>query len=210
MMRHPVAWSINTTAARRRHLRGQHRSVVSPRSRWRAACRTIRAAVAATDRGGSQPGRRTARESNEERAGVDPVAAATAGFGGRWQVAVPERLAGHGARRPGACASDADEPVLRIAPRHLSYRAHEGPMKAVVVRGNSRMALIAGLPGAGATWLSTTDSPLSLDGRRCVDTRSGRQRLRHRSRTPAGAPSHPPSMPAASSGVAHSPRQETS
>jgi hypothetical protein len=83
-------------------------------------------------------------------------------------------------------------------------------MKAVVVRGNSRMALIAGLPGAGATWLSTADSPLSLDGRRCVDTRSGRQRLRHRCRTPAGAPSHPPSMPAASSGVAHSPRQETS
>ncbi|WP_182333788.1 hypothetical protein [Stenotrophomonas acidaminiphila] len=128
--------------------------------------------------------------------------------GGR--VAVPERITGHWAARPGACAPDADDLVLRIAPRHFACRESDGPITAVVLRGDTGMALIAGLPGEGGTWLSTAGFRRSADGRRRVAPRTGRQRPRYRRRAPAGTPSHSPSMPAAPSGVTHSPRQETS
>lgn len=210
MMRHPVAWSINTTAARRRHLRGDVATSYrrGPGGRLHAAqyaLRWPRPTAAGRNRVAGLPGR-----AMKNVPGLTP-----------WLLPLPA-LAGDG-RWPCRSASpgmgpDAQAPARRTRtslssasrPATSATGANEGPMKAVVVRGNSRMALIAGLPGTGATWLSTADSPLSLDGRRCVDTRSGRQRLRHRCRTPAGAPSHPPSMPAASSGVAHFPRQETS
>lgn len=82
---------------------------------------------------------------------------------------VPDRFVGHWAGSPESCRSDADDLVLRIAHHRISYWESEGPIKAVVVRGDTEIALISELSGEGETWLSTAKFKLSRDGRRLVD-----------------------------------------
>lgn len=78
---------------------------------------------------------------------------------------VPARFVGLWAGSPDACGSDADDMVLRIAPRHIAYWESEGPILAVVVQRNE-IAVISELSGEGETWLSTATFTLSDDGRR--------------------------------------------
>ncbi|WP_282275766.1 hypothetical protein [Stenotrophomonas sp. PS02297] len=87
-------------------------------------------------------------------------------------AAVPDRFLGHWAGSPDSCGSDADDMVLRIAPRHISYWESDGPIRAVVTRGDGEIALISELSGEGETWLSTANFKLSRDGRQLIDDTS--------------------------------------
>jgi hypothetical protein len=82
---------------------------------------------------------------------------------------VPSRFVGQWAGSPDSCGSDADDLTLRIAPRHITYWESDGPIKAVVVRADTEIALIFELSGEGETWLSTAQFTLSRDGSQLVD-----------------------------------------
>lgn len=85
---------------------------------------------------------------------------------------VPTQFVGHWAGSPDACDSDADDLVLRVGASHISYWESEGPIRAVVSRGQNEFALIAELTGEGETWLATARFTLSADGQRLVDSTS--------------------------------------
>jgi hypothetical protein len=82
---------------------------------------------------------------------------------------VPSRFVGQWAGSPDSCGLDADDLTLRIAPRHITYWESDGPIKAVVVRADTEIALIFELSGEGETWLSTAQFTLSRDGSQLVD-----------------------------------------
>lgn len=54
----------------------------------------------------------------------------------------PERLVGQWAGSPDSCGSDTDDLTLRIARNHITYWESNGPIKAVVVRGDTEIALM--------------------------------------------------------------------
>ena len=97
-------------------------------------------------------------------------------------VAVPDRFVGHWAGSLDSCGSDADDLILRIAPHHIAYWESAGPIKAVVVRGDTEIALISELSGEGETWLSTAKFTLSQDGRQLIDntTVPGQELVRYK------------------------------
>jgi len=82
---------------------------------------------------------------------------------------VPDRFVGQWTGSPDSCGSDADDLTLRIAPGHITYWESDGPIKAVVVRGDTEIALISELSGEGETWLSTAQFTLSRDGSQLID-----------------------------------------
>ena len=96
-------------------------------------------------------------------------------------VAVPERFLGAWASSPASCGSDADDLVLRLAPRHISYWESGGPVRSVVMRGDE-IALIVELSGEGETWLAAAKFKLSPDGRMLTDNTSipGKKIVRYR------------------------------
>uniref|UniRef100_UPI003F7EB286 hypothetical protein n=1 Tax=Xanthomonas sp. 0924 TaxID=2835534 RepID=UPI003F7EB286 len=96
-----------------------------------------------------------------------PMLLAHAGSG---KTTVPDRFVGQWAGRAESCGSDADDLMLRIAPGHITYWESDGPIKAVVVRGDAEIALIVELSGEGETWLSTAQFTLSPDGMQLADT----------------------------------------
>ena len=83
---------------------------------------------------------------------------------------------------PDSCGSDADDLTLRITPRHITYWESDGPIKAVVVRGDTEIALISELSGEGETWLSAARFTLSKDGRQLIDSTTvpGRELVRYK------------------------------
>jgi len=95
---------------------------------------------------------------------------------------VPDRFVGRWAGSPDSCGSDADDLTLRIAPHHITYWESDGPIKAVVARGDSEIALIAELSGEGETWLSTAKFTLSRDGSQLIDntTVPGKELVRYK------------------------------
>jgi len=103
-------------------------------------------------------------------------------------VTVPTRFVGNWAGSPESCGSDADDLVLRLAPRHISYWESAGPIRAAVVRGDE-IALIAELSGEGETWLSAIKFELSPDGRMLIDRASvpGNEVVRYRCSESTGA-----------------------
>ena len=100
---------------------------------------------------------------------------------------VPERFVGTWAGAPASCGSDTDDLALRLTSRHLTYWESDGPIRAVVVRGDE-IALIAELSGEGETWLSTAKFELSPDGRTLKDNISipGKEVVRYRCSGPVG------------------------
>ncbi len=96
-------------------------------------------------------------------------------------AAVPERFVGTWSGSPTSCDSDADDLVLRLSSHHISYWESDGPIRAVVVRGNE-IALIAELSGEGETWLNTAMFKLSQNGRTLTDNISipGKEVVRYR------------------------------
>ena len=105
---------------------------------------------------------------------------------------VPDRFTGLWAGSPDACGSDADDMILRIAPDRIAYWESDGPIKAIVVRGDKEIALISELSGEGETWLSTAKFTLSQDGRRLIDNTSvpGQQFVRYKCSGAVGARSN--------------------
>ncbi len=103
-------------------------------------------------------------------------------------VAVPARFVGNWAGSPAACGSDADDLVLRLTSRHISYWESTGPIRAAVARGDE-IALIAELSGEGETWLSAIKFELSPDGRVLTDRISvpGKEVVRYRCSGSIGA-----------------------
>ena len=95
---------------------------------------------------------------------------------------VPDRFVGRWAGSPDSCGSDADDLTLRIGPRHITYWESDGPIKAVVVRGDTEIALISELSGEGETWLSTALFTLSRDGSQLIDntTVPGKELVRYK------------------------------
>ena len=96
-------------------------------------------------------------------------------------VAVPERFVGTWASSPASCGSGADDLVLRLASRHISYWESQGPIRSVIVRGDE-IALIAALSGERETWLATARFKLSPNGRMLTDSISisGKEIVRYR------------------------------
>ena len=105
-----------------------------------------------------------------------PLWAGAAGFH------VPDPFVGYWAGSLDSCGSDTDNLRLYIDRHHISYWESEGPIKAVVVRGNNEIALIAELSGEGETWLATARFELSPDGKRLIDSTSvtGEDVVRHK------------------------------
>ncbi|MDH5821703.1 hypothetical protein QFW77_01665 [Luteimonas sp. RD2P54] len=101
---------------------------------------------------------------------------------------VPDRFVGRWAGSPGACDAHIDDLILRIAHHRIAYWESEGPIEAVVVRGDE-IALISELSGEGETWLATAKFTLSADGDRLIDRTSapGRELVRHRCESASGA-----------------------
>ena len=95
---------------------------------------------------------------------------------------VPARFIGDWAASPQSCGSGTDDLALRITYNRIRYWESEGPIKAVVVRGNADIALITELSGEGETWLATATFKLSRDGRKLVDvtTVPGREIIRYK------------------------------
>ncbi len=95
---------------------------------------------------------------------------------------VPDRFVGQWAGSPSSCGSDADDLTLHIAPHHITYWESDGPIKAVVVRGDTEIALIVELSGEGETWLSTAQFTLSQDGGQLIDNTTvlGKDLVRYR------------------------------
>ncbi len=95
---------------------------------------------------------------------------------------VPNRFVGQWAGSSDSCGSDADDLTLRIAPHHITYWESDGPIKAVVVRGDTEIALISELSGEGGTWLSTAQFSLSRDGNRLIDSATvpGKELVRYK------------------------------
>lgn len=91
---------------------------------------------------------------------------------GSGMAMVPDRFVGQWAGSPDSCGSDADDLILRIAPNRITYWESDGPIKAVVVRGDTQIALISELSGEGGTWLSTAQFTLSRDGIQLIDNTS--------------------------------------
>lgn len=83
---------------------------------------------------------------------------------------VPDRFDGQWTGSAESCRSDADELTLRIAAGHITYWESDGPIRAVVVRGDAEIALIVQLLGEGNTWLSTPQFTLSPGGMQLTDT----------------------------------------
>lgn len=88
---------------------------------------------------------------------------------GSGTTTVPDRFVGTWAGSTGSCGSDADDLMLRIATRHITYWESDGPIKAVVVRGDAEIALIIELSSEDETWLSTAQFTLSRDGMQLTD-----------------------------------------
>jgi hypothetical protein len=107
-------------------------------------------------------------------------------------MAVPDRFIGHWAGSPDYCGSDADDLILRIAPHHITYWESDGPIKAVVVRGDTEIALISELSGEGETWLATAQFTLSPDGNQLMDntTVPGTELVRYKCSGAVGARSN--------------------
>jgi hypothetical protein len=103
-------------------------------------------------------------------------------------VTVPARFVGNWAGGPAFCGSDADDLVLRLTSRHISYWESAGEIRAAVVRGDE-IALIAELSGEGKTWLSAIKFELSPDGRMLIDRVSvpGKEVVRYRCSGSIGA-----------------------
>jgi hypothetical protein len=95
---------------------------------------------------------------------------------------VPDRFVGQWAGSPDSCGSDADDLTLRIAPHHITYWESDGPIKAVVVREDTEIALISELSGEGETWLSTAQFTISRDGSQLIDntTVPGKELVRYK------------------------------
>lgn len=66
------------------------------------------------------------------------------------------------------CNADSDS-LLEIKSNEISFYESQGPIKAVVARGNSEIALIAELSGEGETWLATAQFELSNDKKHLID-----------------------------------------
>ncbi len=102
-------------------------------------------------------------------------------------VVVPERLVGTWASSPVSCGSDADDLALRITSHHVFHWESDGPIRAVVVRGNE-IALISELSGESEIWLSTAKFELSADGHILTDSTTipGKEIVRYRCSESAG------------------------
>ena len=106
---------------------------------------------------------------------------------GSTAVSVPDQFVGTWAGSPTFCGSDADDLILNISARHISYWESGGPNRAAVTRGSNEIASIAELSGEGETWLATATFTLSRDGNRLIDdtTTPGQEVVRYRCPTPA-------------------------
>ena len=117
---------------------------------------------------------------------------------GGGMASVPERFVGRWAGSSDSCGSDADDLTLRLTRNHITHWESDGPIKAVVVRGDTELALISELSGEGETWLSVVHFTLSEDGNRLIDTttRPGKELVRHRCTGTGGAQARSSSRPA--------------
>ena len=69
----------------------------------------------------------------------------------------------------GRWCNAASESLLEIKGNEISFYESQGPIKAIVVNGESEIALIAELSGEGETWLATAQFELSKDKKQLID-----------------------------------------
>lgn len=86
---------------------------------------------------------------------------------------VPERFLGRWATSAASCDSDADDLAIRIDAESIQFWESDGPVRAVVERGENELALIAELSGEGETWLAAMRFELSTEGDRLTGTTAG-------------------------------------
>ncbi len=105
---------------------------------------------------------------------------------------VPERFLGTWAGDLASCGRVEDNQNLRLERDYISYWESGGSIKAIVVRGNDEIAMIAELSGEGETWLATLQFRLSPEGDRLIDesTIPGEQVVRYRCSPSTGSRSN--------------------
>ena len=59
--------------------------------------------------------------------------------------------------------------LLEIKGDRIIFYESQGPIKAIVVNGDSKIALISELSGEGETWLATATFELSKDKKQLID-----------------------------------------
>jgi hypothetical protein len=109
---------------------------------------------------------------------------------GASEVVVPSRFVGEWANSREHCGSGSDDMELRISEDHVFHWESDGPILAIVVRGQSEIAFIAELSDEGETWLSAYSFKLSPDGLQLVDTSSTSAIVRFKCPATAGRPSN--------------------
>lgn len=96
------------------------------------------------------------------------------------QEAVPARFAGEWVADLKRCGTDRDDSRLRLDADRVRFRESGGPIRAVVARGESEIALIAELSGEGETWLACHRFRLSADRDRLIDATGEAELVRYR------------------------------
>jgi hypothetical protein len=67
------------------------------------------------------------------------------------------------------CGTSVDDSLLLIGADHIIFYKTRGRVRAVVLKGESEIALIAELQGVDETWLSYSHFRLSQDGTQLTD-----------------------------------------
>ena len=93
---------------------------------------------------------------------------------------VPARFVGEWVADLKRCGTDRDDSRLRLDADRVRFHESGGPIRAVVARGESEIALIAELSGEGETWLACHRFRLSADRERLIDATGEAEFARYR------------------------------
>ena len=96
------------------------------------------------------------------------------------QEAVPAPFVGEWVADLKHCGTDRDDSRLRLDADRVRFHESGGPIRAVVARGESEIALIAELSGEGETWLACHRFRLSADRERLIDATGEAELVRYR------------------------------
>ncbi len=89
------------------------------------------------------------------------------------RATVPVSFQGAWDARAGKCRASQGDARLVISPGRLKFYESEGPVRAVVTRGEAEVAIISELSGEGTSRLVLSHFQLSPDGRRLSDISAG-------------------------------------
>lgn len=111
--------------------------------------------------------------------GLVPSSAAADTITAAEPLAVPPRFQGQWGSDQKHCGTD-DDSRLTIGAGQIRFYESGGSIKAVVMQGQSDLAVIIALSGEGETWLDYRHFRLSADGKTLTDVTVEPELVRHR------------------------------